>query len=393
MKASTRLGLEISSLRQKLNELNAKEELTAEDRATMETLTTRYSEAEVELRSAMAGEETDEVTERETVDSLTELRSKASVAEIVSGFLEQRTIDGATAEYLQELKLPQGTIPLELIVEKRAATPSPTEVGVDERPYIPAVFPNGATAFLGIPQETQASGEALYTVMTSRAAASTPAAGASVAESTGAFSVTTLSPKRIQAAFEYRIEDRARFGQLDMALRNQLNEALSEGLDKAILTRAATGLFNSVTQVATAAEETYSSYRELLAARVDGRLAMGTGDVRMLVGASTFEHMDAEYRTDTAGDDQSALDFWRSRSGGVRVSYHVPAVTAKKQDALLRIGGRRDSVAVLWQGITLINDNITKADTGVVILTACMLYDFSLLRQDGFIRQSLQVEA
>ena len=390
MKASTRLGLEISSLRQKLNGLNAKEELSAEDRATMEKLTTRYGEAEVELRSAMAGEETDEVTERETADSLTELRSKAAVAEIVSGFLEQRALTGATAEYLRELKLPANTVPLELL-ETRAATPAPTNVQQTEAAVIPAVFPRSVVSFLGIPTPTVANGEPVYPVMTSRPTESAPAAGATVDESDGTFEAMTLSPKRLQASYIYQIESAARFGAMDSALRRSLSDALSDALDKQILT-GTSGLFTGAPTAPTA-EADYAEYRKQLAAQVDGRLATAAGDVRLVVGAATYAHMDQEYRSATAADDQSALDYWRSRSGGLRVSFHVPAVAAKAQTALMRVGMRMDAVAPIWQGVTLINDNVTRAKQGEITLTAVMLYSFAVLRSEGFVKHGFQVEA
>lgn len=83
---------------------------------------------------------------------------------------------------------------------------------------------------------------------------------------------------------------------------------------------------------------------------VDPRVYRELASEAVRIGTPTFQHMDQECRTAAAGDDMSALDFWRGRSGGVRVSFHVPAVAAKKRDALIRVGVRRDGVAVLWQG-------------------------------------------
>ena len=117
------------------------------------------------------------------------------------------------------------------------------------------------------------------------------------------------------------------------------------------------------------------------------------GDVRLVVGAATYAHMDQEFRSATAADDQSALDYWRSRSGGVRVSFNVPAVASKAQTALMRIGMRMDAVAPLWQGVSLLHDNLTRAKQGEVTLTAVMLYSFAILRSEGFVKKGFQVEA
>ena len=50
-------------------------------------------------------------------------------------------------------------------------------------------------------------------------------------------------------------------------------------------------------------------------------------------------------------------------TAGVRVSAHVPAVASNKQNNVIRLGMRRDMVAPIWEGITLLPDEITKAKT------------------------------
>ena len=74
-------------------------------------------------------------------------------------------------------------------------------------------------------------------------------------------------------------------------------------------------------------------------------------------------------------------------SGGVRVSAHVPAVASKKQNAILRRGMRRDAVAPVWEGVTIIPDEVTKAKAGQIVITAVMLHAVKILRADGFHKQ------
>ena len=38
----------------------------------------------------------------------------------------------------------------------------------------------------------------------------------------------------------------------------------------------------------------------------------------------------------------------------MKVSAHVPPVASKKQNAVVRLGMRRDMVAPIWEGLTLI---------------------------------------
>ena len=44
----------------------------------------------------------------------------------------------------------------------------------------------------------------------------------------------------------------------------------------------------------------------------------------------------------------------------------------------------------IWEGVSLIPDEITKAGTGQVVVTAIMLYAFKVLRTDGFYKVQSQ---
>ena len=77
-------------------------------------------------------------------------------------------------------------------------------------------------------------------------------------------------------------------------------------------------------------------------------------------------------------------------TGGVRVSAHVPAAADNKQNVIVRRGSRRDMVAPIWQGLTLIPDEITKAADGEIVITAIMLHAVKILRADGFYKQQIQ---
>ena len=78
-------------------------------------------------------------------------------------------------------------------------------------------------------------------------------------------------------------------------------------------------------------------------------------------------------------------------TAGVKVSAHVPALSnANKQNAVIRLGMRRDMVAPLWEGVTLIPDEVTKASSGQIVVTAVMLHAIKLLRSGGFWKQQSQ---
>ena len=217
-----------------------------------------------------------------------------------------------------------------------------------------------------------------------------PAENAAAAETTGSFSADVLSPARLQTSFFYSREDRAKFAGMDMALRENLSMALTDALDKEVIagddglldgTNLANHNVNAVT--------TFAHYKsQLLYGRVDGTYANGAGDIRLVLGAATYAHAAGQYRA--TENNFSALDVLMGAAGGVRVSAHVPAVASNKQNAVVRLGMRRDAVAPIWEGVTLIPDEITKAGTGQIVITAVMLYATKILRSGGFYKQQTQ---
>ena len=90
------------------------------------------------------------------------------------------------------------------------------------------------------------------------------------------------------------------------------------------------------------------------------------------MGAGTYAHSAAQYRGNN--DNMDALMSLTDATYGVRVSAHVPDVASSKQNAIIRLGMRRDMVAPLWEGVTIIPDEITKAKAGQVVITAVMLH-------------------
>ena len=346
--------------------------------------------SEGDEQRAMAGDFVDPA-DRERID----LERRASVGAVFVATLEHRATDGATAELQQHLKLTPNQVPLALLrepVEARAVTPAPTNVGQNQAAIVPGVFPQSCAAFLGIDTPTVGVGEAVYPVLTTNATVHTPAENAAAADTTGSFSAEVLSPKRLQAAFFYSREDRARFMGMDEALRMNLSDALADSLDKQILAGDPNGLLHG-TVLANHNRTTVADFAHYKSAfaygRVDGTYAMGVGDIRMVVGSATYAHAATIYRANNADDD--ALDVLASRSGGVKVSAHVPALDSNnRQNAIIRLGSRRDMVAPIWEGVTLIPDEVTKAANGQIMVTAVMLHAVKLLRADGFYKQGTQ---
>ena len=113
--------------------------------------------------------------------------------------------------------------------------------------------------------------------------------------------------------------------------------------------RPGTNLANHNASAVTAFED----YRDHFAySRVDGTFAATTADLRVVMGNATYAHAAKTYRANNA--DDSALDSLMRVTSGVKVSAHVPAAVSNKQDSIIRRGVRRDMVAPIWEGVTLI---------------------------------------
>ncbi len=268
-------------------------------------------------------------------------------------------------------------------------TPAPADVGQSQHPIIPQIFPRGVASFLGVGIPTVPVGEQTYTVLTTGATVGTPAKGADQDESTGAFTATVLSPKRAQASFFWSIEDPARLAGMEAALRQNLRQAMSSKFDGLLLGDTDEGLLaGGLTAPGyPAAVAKFGDYKSAVTAQVDGKYASMPDGVRLLIGAETYRHSEGVYRVANNGTNESGFKVMSRKSGGVRVSDHVAAAASNDQGAIAarRINAMH-AVMPIWRGITLIPDNVTKAKSGQLVLTAVALWSLKVLRSDAFSR-------
>lgn len=316
-----------------------------------------------------------------------DLVTNASVGAIYQATVDQTETRGAERELQAELNLRSNQIPISLLndphIEQRAVTPGVTTQG-NTSEVLPLVFPMSMAAFLSIPQPVVPVGQSSYPALTTGAEATTPAENAAVAESTGAFSLTNLSPKRIQASFFYSREDSASFAGMADALRQNLMQALSDKLDIEVLANViadGTEIDNSEQLIALAgAEKAFNQ-------GVEGLYATTYADLRVVISPTLFQLLAAERVQNT---DVTAIDLL-SRGSGLRVSTHLPAIASKKQKQIIRRGTMLAAVTPIWEGVTLIPDEITKAANGQIVITAVMLFNTDVLRSAAFYIPNWQV--
>ena len=389
-----------SELRGEFNTLRKVETRSAEQDGRLTALDGELTASETEFRTAADALLTEQTTTATPAGEDTEARERrelcerANVADVYGAILEKRQTDGAMAEAQAAHGCAPNQIPLAMLrvpVEDRAVTPTPGASMTAQAETVTPVFATGAGAFLGVDRPTVAMGQAVYPVLTSRPTVHGPfTASDDAADTTGAFTADLLPPKRIQAGFIYRRTDAMQFSGMDSALRMALNGGLQEKLDldaiagtEGLLT--GTNLDNHNVSAIT----TFANYLSLfLYGRVDGRYAEMKSDIRVLMGAGTYAHAGSVYQSSAY---KSALSVLEQDAGGVRVSAHVPAVSnSNKQNAVVRLGLRRDMVQPVWGAVTIIVDEVTLSGKGEIEITAVLGMNTKILRADGFHKQQSQ---
>ena len=399
MKRSMTLTLELSEKRQRVNDLLGKADLSNEERGDMDAATKRIQEIEPELRAAIVLEDSEEngIRKQHGDDGAgRELRAmldEANVGKIFEAVVEHRSVGGREDEIQKHFKVGQNQIPLQMLRgparEARAVTTSPTDTGAFQQQIVQPVFAEGDAAFLNVSMPTVPVGAAVFPVLTSSPTVGGPHKDSSeVGEGTGEFSTDTLQPSRLQASFLYLRTDASRLEGMGESLRMALASGLSEALDSKLIAQIVT----DVSRTDSSALATFATYRSrMIYGQLDGRFAPLESDIRVLGGASTIGHMALQYRGNAS--DDSALDSIRRVSGGVRVSAHIASIASKKQDSVIRLGALPDAVVAMWQGVTLINDEISGAAKGELKVTAVLLAAFKVIRTDGFARVENQIVA
>ena len=388
-----------STLRGEFNELRAVETRSTEQDGRLTALDGELTDSETEFQKAADALLTEQTTTATPGGEDAEARERrelcewANVGDVYGAILEKRQTDGATAEAQAAHGCAPNQIPLAMLAapaEVRAVTPTPSASATEQAETVQPVFATGAGAFLGIDRPTVNMGQAVYPVFKSRPSVGGPHTGSTDApDTTGAFDADLLPPKIISAAFIYRRTDAMQFSGMDSALRMALNSGLQEKLDLDAIAGAdglltGTNLGNhNVT-----AETTFAGYlSDFLFSRVDGRYAAMKSNIRVLMGSETYGHAGSVYQSTAF---KSALSALEQDSGGVRVSAHVPAVASNRQNAIIRLGMRRDMVQPVWGAVTIIVDEVTLSGKGEIEVTAVLGMNTKILRAAGFFKQMSQ---
>ena len=176
---------------------------------------------------------------------------------------------------------------------------------------------------------------------------------------------------------------------LEEALRQDLAGALREAMDSAVLNGAVdgpAGLLNTLAAPDDPTDEIV--YAGIIKVR---RRKESMGDtrrnllqVRMLLGSETYQKIAGSFNSDGT---MTGSDYLIQRSGGLAASALIPDAASDIQAGVLaRMEAPGNAVAAVWeQGVSLtIRDEFTRANRGEIRLQAIGLWDFAILRSDGF---------
>ena len=416
MTTAQRLALRLSEIRQKLNDLSGRDDLSEDEAGELRTLSAEYPRLEERHRAALIAEATDEAEAEDEADpgdgedrERAELRSRSRLSRYVGAALDGLPVTGAEAELSAAAGCP-GAVPLELFEverrtgtdpEKRAVTPAPATTDENLAGIVPAIFDRSAASWLGIEMPTVPVGDAGYPVLSTSVTGSTVAKSADAPETAGAFTVTMAQPRRISGAFRFTVEDAARLSGMEEALRQNIGSVLSDELDNQAVNGSGTGdgTLNGLLNILAdpdapeANAETFARYVAAAAGHVDGLFAVDLSGVRQLVGVKTYGHMAGAFR---ANEDSMTAEGWLStRTGGIRTSRRIADPASNIQQAIVRRAnpmGDRVAVMPTWEGVQLIRDPYTGARKGEVAVTALMLVgDVIVLRAGAFVQESYRL--
>ena len=408
MTKAQKLELRASEIRERLNELQAVDDLTDEQRGEMDTLTRAYRDVETRKRAAMVTEADDVKRKAEEYASApdrelrerVELRSRASLGRYLMAAQRGRIPDGPEAELSAAAGIDDG-IPLELWdvdIETRAVTGSPGTVGVNLDRIRPAVFAPSILPRLGVEMPRVQSGTYASATITTSTTADAVAKSGDAPATAAAFTVTTATPKRVSARLELTLEDIAAVGQanFESVLRENLSLALSDELDDQGLNgdgqnNNLTGIFQRLADPAApgAAVATFDDFVASFAGGIDGLWASTMKDVAIVGGPESYRLSARTFRDATGQDlgDMAFADYAMAKYGGWWTNRRMPDTAANVQQAILyRMGrtGIRRAVCPHWGRVT-IDDVYSGSIKGERYFTAhVLLGDVILVQPDAY---------
>ena len=413
---STKIDLRRSEVAQELNDLSAKDELTAEDRSKMDALTAEVGDLETRFRAALTAEEALAKSVKdapvatglpEADKELAELRSKASFGRAVKDALNERALSGAEAELRSHILpgSPADTIPFEMFppsdpaAEDRASASDLSDSDVTNINLAGRMFQTPVLDFLDIRPSQVPVGRAGYTFLTAGASPGVVGEGVAIPENAPSDrSLATLIPSRVAAKYDIDEELIYQVENVEELLSSDLRAAIADGLEALIVGNTFSGGFTGLQQSSQgiggkiAASDTYlsdaNSYQEVVAEPyrwLTGFRANTPADIKILCSITGLQF--AASLSQTNGDALAAQVIQRDSGGIMATPRLVDATSGARSTANLtdfivyRTGQPSLSwyAYPMWDGLRVTRDDVTLRNTGRVRVVASVMAAFQLV--------------
>lgn len=389
MKRSIEASKRLSEIRERLN--SERETMPEKDRKELEA---EAIKTEREFRAAL---DTEAKADDEKAEAVQPLADRVECRRYLQAAMTERTLDGAERELQQELNLPETAMPFAALdpgievraVEHRqdaATTIADAVVSKPRQSVLRRVFQRTDAAWLGVQMPAAPAGTPNYPVMTGGTTGSMENAGDAVDAVAATFTGTTIEPTRATARYLYRVEDAAKFGDLEAILRQDVREVLGDLMDTQIV--AGDGTAPNISGFITNADNTgvadptavakVGDFDAAFGDGIDGLYAYDSAGVRLLTGIETERFM-RKTRINT-GEQPTIREMTVAAGGTWRASKRVAAPASNIQKAYRIRTNEFRGIAPIWEGVQLIRDPYSGAAKGEIALTVLMLFGYKELR-------------
>lgn len=403
---SVKIARRQSEIRQQLAGLAGKEQPTEDETRQMEALDAEYRSNETRYRAALIAED----TERREAGAELETREGREWADLVAGFElrqvalaldEGRSLDGATAEIVQELRGRDGfrgvPVPWEAL-EVRNTVASGTPDPISTRPIIDRLFPGSVAGQMGAQMISIESGAAEWPVVTSAVTAGW-ADGEAANVTTGAAFATTdraMKPDH-NLGVQMRVTRRAlkqSGAALEAAIRRDMQGAMAQTMDAAVFNGTGSdgqplGVITGRATYGIALQEvdalaSFAAFRAAVTAFMVANAASAPASVRALIRPELWDFLDGELITGTAVSEWDRLTRAMPAANFAMSSNALaePAGEPLATSALLTTatGGVAPIFVGAWGAIDMIRDPYSDAQSGGLRVTALATMDVTVAR-------------
>ena len=350
----------------------------------------------------------EDVEEEETPeeDAIDRLRSAVDFGNYIAASVAHTGVTGAELEYNTELGLTPESFPLELLT-RDADNDLQTRAAVDgdaartQSSWIERLFSDTAASMLGVSMPSVSPGVASYPVLGSNADPKQRGRTQASVDATISATVTEIKPTRNAVSATYSIEDNARLPGFATAIQSDLQNAMTEKIDRTIFlgddgANEAGADITGFTTATGVTELTLTQANkvkgdkvlEALAGLIDGKYAASLADVNLVATVGSNQLWLGTVQN-SAASNETVAQFLRANGVTWTTRGDIETATGNGKFGAfvgLNRGIANTAVVPIWEGAQLITDPYSGAKKGEVTLTLSYLWGFKIPRVANYRR-------